>query len=110
MTTELEKKKVTTIDGFVTIEQILDKFDFEKVHAYMLLTKWKWHLKGEMRIPEIHELKAHASYFLWQALENGRNAGYVAGASGSGGFYADYHIYNNKECLKLSFVLTHAST
>ncbi len=39
---------------FDQIEYIMQTFNFEKVHAYMLLTKWKW--RGEL--PTLVEVQA----------------------------------------------------
>ena len=36
------------------ITEILDNFDFKKVHAYMVLTDWKWH---ETHVPTVEELR-----------------------------------------------------
>ena len=62
------------------ISEIMEKFDFQKVHAVMILTDWKWR---EIRVPTLEELRDHAHWFLI-------NACFAEGdyTGGSGGFTA----------------------
>jgi len=39
------------------IEEIMDNFDFEKVHKVMTYLNWEWHHEG---VPEISKLKRTA--------------------------------------------------
>lgn len=48
------------------INDIIDNFDFEKVHAYMTLIKWVWFCEG---IPSVSELKETAKKLLIEAIE-----------------------------------------
>lgn len=74
---------------------IMENFSFERVHAYMLLTKWKW-TTGDadiMETPSIEQLKAKAEQMLTMAALHGhRNCG-------TGGFTAYTFPYG----IKLSF-------
>lgn len=63
------------------IDEILDEFDFEKVHHAMLALKWGWHsTKG---VPEIADLRRMARSLLKEVVEV-PNLSRVA----SGGFVA----------------------
>lgn len=66
------------------IEEILDEFDFEKVHRVMLALNWKWHdAKG---VPAIADLRRMARSLLKQVVESkGLHS------VGSGGFTAYMH-------------------
>lgn len=46
-----------------TIGQIVDRFDFQKVHDYMVQTQWKWFDE----VPEIEDLKRTATRLLVEA-------------------------------------------
>jgi len=55
---------MTIPQAYWTINEILDKFDFEKVHAFMVLTNWKWFT----RIPTVEELRDTAHGLLQTVL------------------------------------------
>lgn len=46
-----------------TIGQIIDRFDFQKVHDYMVKTGWKWH--GE--VPTMDDIRMTAARLLVEA-------------------------------------------
>jgi hypothetical protein len=62
------------------IDEIMDSFDFEKVHKIMEALNWEWHEQG---IPDIYSLRTSARKHLKQATE-------IKGTSGSGGLTATY--------------------
>lgn len=63
------------------IDEIMDNFPFEKVHAQMVSEDWKWgDGMGGMQIPEIPELRKSAR----EILRTSANTGYCS----SGGFTA----------------------
>lgn len=53
-------KRLLTIEEKDQISNIIDRFDFEKVHAYMTIKDWK---KGG-KVPEVKELKHEATILL----------------------------------------------
>lgn len=55
---------MTNEEADAIIKEILDKFDFEKVHAVMVLTDWKW---KEIRVPTVEELRECAGWLLVNA-------------------------------------------
>lgn len=77
--------------------RILDDFDFCKVQAYMLLTKWQWWnaTEGIYYNPTIDELKETATSLLAKAI----NSELEATTVGIGGFY----VYKFKFGLRLTF-------
>jgi hypothetical protein len=107
MTTET--KSVETIDGFSTIENIINAMDFEKIHAYMKLTNWQWSGRNGLYIPTVEQLKDCAENNLWLVLNNGRNNNYTPTSCGNGGFTATYFIFSNKECIRIAFCIANGS-
>ena len=80
--------------------EIIERFDFEKVHAYMQLTDWKWCTSnGDMEVPSIEELKSTAEGLLNKLVWEDKNK-FVA----TGGF----HAYKFDWGLQLVFSLTHS--
>ena len=66
------------------IEEIVDEFDFEKVHRVMLALNWQWHhTKG---VPEIADLRRTARSLLKQVVESKDTL-----SVGTGGFTAYMH-------------------
>lgn len=50
------------------IEQIMENFDFEKVHKVMVALEWEWHFgRGASGIPSVYTLKEEASRLLSDA-------------------------------------------
>jgi len=83
-------KEINYIDK---IDYVLDNFNFEKVHAYMLLTKWQWWKETDYLQPTIQDLKDTAQNILWSVTQDGKSL------IGQGGFYA----YRFEYGIKLSF-------
>lgn len=77
------------------IEQIMENFDFEKVHKVMVALEWEWHFgHGCSGIPSVHTLKEEASRLL-------SDAWMIKTTVSTGGFSAVY----NDGCLSLSFIV-----
>lgn len=78
------------------INRVMDLFDFDKVHAYMVVTKWKW-IKGnnEYYTPSVEALRVAAEAYLWAVVHSPNEVS----VQGSGGFYA----YRLPWGLKLTF-------
>jgi len=62
------------------IDEILDEFDFEKVHKVMVALDWKWY--GTPGVPSIGDLRRNARELLNAVVKNGDHC------HGNGGFYA----------------------
>jgi hypothetical protein len=75
------------------IDEIMDCFEFEKVHKTMVALDWKWVSCKE--VPELHEIKKAAREHLKRAI--------AEGTSWSGGFRATYD--GNINVLELMFVV-----
>ncbi|MFV2015650.1 MAG: hypothetical protein ACC656_09500, partial [Candidatus Heimdallarchaeota archaeon] len=64
------------------VDFIINNFDFEKVHRYMIYGNWKWaRING---VPSVKELK----YCAKQLLEELRNRDNETWSIGTGGFQA----------------------
>jgi hypothetical protein len=76
------------------VNSIIERFDFEKVHAYMKLTDWKWNGK----LPTIQDLKNTATSLLYMAqAEISKDKKTYSG--GTGGF----NVYSFEYGMKLAF-------
>ena len=71
------------------IDEIMDNFDFEKVHRVMTAVEWTWATIGG--VPEVRDLRTTARKLLKGA--------FVSGLYGTGGLYATYQ----NDVLRLSF-------
>ena len=80
------------------IEDILDEFDFQKVHKAMELLEWKWGMPPAY--PSIGELRKTARSLLKCLIPH------EAGSTATGGFHADKRTIDGDPFYKLSFVLT----
>ena len=83
------------LDAYV-IDEILDEFDFEKVHKVMEFLDWKW----GGGVPTIGGMRKVARNLLKEAAE-----GEVV-AIGTGGFQVRKHVGDGTIYLTLEFVVT----
>lgn len=67
------------------IEEILDEFDFGKVHNVITHLGWTWHGKD---IPTVGDLRRTARRLLWEVVENSSDRGLPYRYAATGGFYA----------------------
>lgn len=81
------------------IQDVLDRFDFDKVHKYMTSVNWQYRGNG---VPTMDELKRTARYSLYQAAISSL----PATNAGTGGFMA----YKFPWGLSLTFQIEHKST
>lgn len=83
-----------------TISKCLARFDFERIHAMMVATDWKWSIhSGEdgFRVPTVAELRDQAERLLYAAVRE-------SGTVGSGGFEASYKVRHERAAVSLRFV------
>jgi hypothetical protein len=88
------------------IDEIIDKFNFERVHFVMTALDWQW-LTTEGNghaVPTLAKLKAMARHLLRESVADKQ--------VGSGGFVATYHpkSKDTSEYFDLKFVLHHADS
>ncbi len=81
-----------------TIGQIVDRFDFQKVHDYMVSIDWKWYDK----VPTIEDLKRTAARLLVEAQMDQQDVV----SMGTGGF----RVYKLPWGLELVFAMNRAGT
>lgn len=89
------------------IDDLIENFNFERVHLAMTHCDWGWIVPnslGEMEVPTIARLKAHARHLLYSALDC------VEGTTvASGGLEARYWPPSEEDSspqFRLMFVLT----
>lgn len=85
------------------VEEIMENFDFERVHAVMDFLNWTWGLDNP-EVPTIQVLRSTARGLLLDVVADPEKT-YV----GAGGFYARRHLFKDEdeesEELRLSFEL-----
>jgi hypothetical protein len=81
-----------------TIGQIIDRFDFQKVHDYMVLTGWKWFDE----VPTMDDLKGTATRLLVEAQTDPQEVV----SMGTGGF----RVYKLPWGLELFFAMKRSGT
>lgn len=88
------------------IDEVLDKFDFEKVHHVMEFLEWTWGGDEDSHIPDIPELRKTARKLLKDASEikKGRRC------TSTGGFYAEAEYYRKQIYLRLYFAVEEQET
>lgn len=87
-----------TTQESLSIEEIMNRFDFEKVHQYMVATGWKWW----DRVPEMEDLRRTALRLLVEAQMDENDVTSV----GTGGF----RVYKLPWGLELVFAMNRAGT
>ena len=87
-----------------TIDDIMDNFDFEKVHEAMTLLGWRWvdHETKEFHIPEISALRKRARRLMQDAM----GSHMPSYSTATGGFQVHKTTEEGEVFLSLSFVLT----
>ena len=50
---------------------IMDKFNFEKVHAHMVATNHQWLIGDGMKVPDLEEIRSFARSLLVKAIYSG---------------------------------------
>lgn len=83
------------------IDEIMESFNFEKVHNVMTLLGWKWFGRSGSKVPSIKEIKETAMFVLKDLESNSENI-----ASGTGGFEARRQQVEDGEMITLSFIVT----
>jgi len=78
------------------IDNIMDWFDFEKVHKTMKALRWEW-IDSEEKIPCQGEIREKARQLLTQAIESEMDVS-------SGGFHVTY--ISVEGFLKLEFIVS----
>lgn len=79
------------------IDEIIDKFDFNRVHDVMKYMNWEWHGEG---VPSIEKLKNKALYLLQEVYITEQYS------IQTGGLEACYTNIDGEDCFELKFVLT----
>lgn len=91
-------QKIGIIDYRDVIDDILDNFDFEKVHQTMVALNWKW--AGYKEVPEVPDLRKFARTRLKEAYTRKTTVS-------SGGFKATYERWSQvRFTLRLEFIVT----
>lgn len=87
------------------INEVIDFFDFEKVHNVMEFLNWQWQGKG---VPEIYELKETARNLIIESINKTLET-LEDYSIGTGGFevYSYLDETNEIQC-KLAFVLEYS--
>lgn len=91
---------------YETIEDILDEFDFMRVHAHMKHAKWEWLVPdGGLQVPTMQMLRRTARRLLLSVAHKATDNGYM---SSTGGFEAEGFKIEDSDVpyLTLKFVLT----
>jgi hypothetical protein len=92
-----------TPDQKEMINEIIDKFNFEKVLIAMTALDWHWQTTASngYSVPTLQRLKAMARHLLNESIKET--------VVGSGGFEAKYHSKDNSdsEYFELKFILCH---
>ena len=68
-------------------DDIMESFDFQKVHAVMRLVEWKWSCNGELRVPTLDEIRAQARRLLDRVVYHDPDGTGVSNCA-TGGFCA----------------------
>jgi hypothetical protein len=90
------------------INDVIEEFEFEKVHIAMIALDWKWIAPNgaitnqSMAVPTIARLKQTAIQVLTSSIESG--------FARSGGFVARYSTHEKLESFTLSFVVAEYDT
>lgn len=88
------------------IDEVIDKFNFERVHIAMTALDWQWQTTAGNghEVPSLPKLKAMARHLLMESIKSKVVA--------SGGFEATYHpkVDKESEFFELKFTLCHSDS
>jgi hypothetical protein len=99
MKKELEKSEI------MRIEDIMNNFDFKKVHSVMVLMNWQWYSSiSKTGVPALREIKKTAKRLLNDALICSRENKNVDIEISTGGFKARYAF--STDSLHLYFIIS----
>lgn len=90
-----------------SIDEIIENFNFDKVHMAMTMLDWKWAGENGDAVPSMKELKDTARRLLTEAYKDGVEPDYAYNVVATGGFEA--YIYDNN-AMELKFVLDNFET
>lgn len=95
------------MDKQKAIENIIENFDFDKVHKVMTFLNWGWATVEEGGIPSIGKLIIHSQKYLSDVFDmcTRTKKDYY---TGTGGFFVEAQYNNEENCcdyLKLRFEL-----
>ena len=80
----------------LAIDDIMDNFDFHKVHRVMEFMNWQWRGEG---VPSVSEMRKEARRLLLSSMKD-------SGQASTGGFLATYEEYEKVGgVLELKFVI-----
>lgn len=97
----MEKKNLIKDIQERMIMDVLNEFDFRKVHDLMRVTNWKWACNdGELRVPCLYDLIKNAEFLLRTILKNYGKGKYTYVCSG--GFKASL---DEDDYLRLEFIV-----
>ena len=88
-------------------EEILDEFDFRKVHKMMEKLEWKWSfLEGKYEVPKISEMKKTCRRLFFDSFENFTKYNMSESNASTGGFCVTvYKDEKSNEQVMLQFIL-----
>ena len=89
------------------INEVIDFFDFEKVHNVMEFLNWQWQGLG---VPKVYELKETATNLIIESINKTLET-LQDYSIGTGGFEASSYLDENNEIqCNLAFVLEYSRT
>jgi hypothetical protein len=99
-------------DAFIIykkINEVIDFFDFEKVHNVMEFLNWQWQGAG-IGVPKVYDLKETATNLIIETINKTLETSKDYSIT-TGGFEASSYLDENNEIqCKLAFVLEYSET
>jgi len=84
------------------VEDIINKFNFDLVHAYMVVNNWTW--RNEKKSPNMVDLEFTARSLLIEVIEQSKKSNNEYTFSSTGGFKASYYKGCNQFFLEFIIV------
>ena len=82
------------------VSEVMEKFDFDKVHNVMVYLDWRWQIDNGVRtVPSSYRLMKQAESLLWEVMQYYPDTGFHS--LGTGGFMASL----DDGSLSLQFIL-----
>lgn len=98
-TTEESIDSIRQKINYGKVDEIMNGFDFNIVHDYMVKTDWKWIDK----VPTLEEIKAQAQNLLFRAVDEYVKTKQPFGNIGTGGFMVYYFPWGMELVFKLEY-------
>ena len=98
MRSDFEKTERVLISPLSSVVDAIDSVPWDRIHAYMVLTKWHW---GRNTTPSVADLHACVNSLVAEVLRSDKDATECS----TGGFVVSNHTYDSGTDFRIRFCI-----